>query len=519
MILLLVTATAKAELQNVQVGGQVRIRGTYWHQSFNSRHALWLVGPRMRIPSDLLRARPIGDAYGGQNAMSFWDWNDRGADYRLVEQRSVVNVSADFTDNVRAYIELESFDAWGQDFRSNYITGTDSPADSSDDVEVYQSFIEANDMFGYPVQVRIGRQELAFGSQWLVGTGSSFPEFRGTSFDAIRLTYGAEEWSVDAFWSKLADNSPLEEDGDVDFYGVYGSCRALQDWTFDAYWFLLRDARAIQDTNDGWIGNALEDLLNRDDYDPTTLHTVGLRAAGTIDAFDLTAEAAYQFGNAGQVGALFRPFTYGDDRAEFGAWAGDIEAGYSLDVAWQPRVYLGAAYFGGEDNRDVSFWKWLCPLSRPEASVSFNRLFSNKVYSPILDEVSALSNAWSVRGGVEAAPTESLVLKLNVACYEAVEAFDQPIPRPVYWHDYIFTLNHPFSFLTTHGDKDLGWEADLIVTYSYSKDLTFEAGWSHLFTGDGLTEGNYVDLNGLTYSGGTSDEDADYFYWETSLSF
>lgn len=515
----LVAAPCFAELQNVRIGGEVRIRGNYWSDSFNTGFAPLLVGPRLRIPANMFVGRPIGDAFGGQSAMSFWGWDSRDADYRVVEQRTTLNVSADFTEMVSAFIELESFDAWGEDFRSNYVTGVDSRAQTGDDVEVYQAYIQTCEMFGCPLRLRIGRQELAFGSQWLIGTGSGFPEFRGNSFDAVRLTYCGDSYSADLFWAKLAENSPLEEDGDVDLYGLYTSCSAVENWAFDAYWFWLRDARAVKDTNLSLIGEWVEDVVGVDDYDPTNLHTVGLRASGTLGALDIAAEAAYQFGDADRVGFLFKPFTYGDDGAEFNAWAADFEAGYRMDIAWQPRLYIGGAYIGGEDNRDVSFWEWLLPLDGPEASVSFNRLFSNRVYSPILDEIGQLSNFWTARVGVQASPTEKIDIDLNVAYYASVEQFDQPIPRPWYWRDFIVVFSHPFSFLTNEGDAELGWETSISAKYRYSEDLSFEAGWAHFFAGDGLTDGNYVDLHGLSFSGGTSDEDADYFYWEGRLSF
>lgn len=511
--------SSAAELQNVRVGGQIRIRGSYWHQNFESRFAPALVGPALRIPAVMLNGRPIGDAFGGQNVMGFWDWDSRGSDYSLVEQRTTLNVAADFTDQVTAFIELESFDVWGEDFRSNYITGVDGRAWTGDDVEVYQAYIQACEMFGYPLRLRIGRQELAFGSQWLIGTGSAFPEFRGNSFDGIRLTYTSDSFTGDAFWAKLVETGAVEEDADVDLYGLYGSCHAIENWAFDAYWFWLRDARAVKDTNLTWLNEKFEDFFGLDDYDPTNLHTVGLRASGTMGAFDLAAEAAYQFGDAGQQGSLFKRFTYGDDNADFSSWAADVEAGYRFDIAWQPRVYLGGAYYDGEDNRDVTFWEWLWPFAEPEASVSFNRLFSNRVYSPVIDEIGALSNFWALRGGIEASPTERINLKLNVAYYASVEQFDQPIPRPWYWKDYIIVFSHPFSFWTSESDSELGWEATLTATYHYTEDLSFEAGWTHFFTADGLTDGNYVDLHGLSFSGGTSDEDADYVYWEGKLSF
>ncbi|HOD51372.1 MAG TPA: alginate export family protein, partial [Candidatus Hydrogenedentes bacterium] len=398
----------------------------------------------------------------------------------------------------------------------NYITGGDFITPTDDDVEVYQSYIEANEMFGLPLRLRVGRQEIALGSEWLVGVNDTSSFFTGLSFDAARLTYATDMFSVDLFAAELAEGGPFEEDEDVWLYGLYGSYLGLEDIVIDAYWLWVRDARRLSDTNLGWFGEWIEDVFSLDDYDPTNLHTVGLRGAGTIGAFDFEAEFAYQFGDADQVGFLFRPFFYGDDDADFQAWAGNLEVGYTFDMAWQPRVWLGAAYFDGEDNRDISFWEWLSPFDSPEASVSFNRLFSNWEYSQFLDDTT-LSNSWLVRGGVEAMPTESLELRLVVSYFDSLEAFDAPAHINLF--GYRIPIAGPFSFWTMENDTPLGIEAALYATYHYSEDLVFEAGWAHLFTDDGATEGQYVLLNGLGFSGGTGDEDADYLYVETRIQF
>ena len=59
-------------------------------------------------------------------------------------------------------------------------------------------------MFGLPLRMRIGRQELNLGSGWLVAPNDTAALFFGTSFDAVRLTYATDKFSVDGFWSKLA---------------------------------------------------------------------------------------------------------------------------------------------------------------------------------------------------------------------------------------------------------------------------------------------------------------------------
>jgi Alginate export len=508
---------AAAELQNVTVGGEVRIRGSYWRGSFNSRTQPDRVGPQLRVPAYFLQRRAIGDVVGGQNVISYYDWDSRESDYHLIEQRTAVRVQADFTNQVSAFIELDSFEVWGEDFRSDHVTGRDTRAATADDVEVYQAYIQVDDMFGIPLRARVGRQEIVLGDGWLVGNDLALPEFSGLTFDAIRLDYETDALRLTAFWAKLAEAGIVEEDGDTDLMGLYAAYQGLENISVEAYWLWLRDSASLNDTNYLWFVERLESWFGLDDYDVTNLHTVGLRAAGAVGALDYDVQGAYQFGEADRIGFLFRPFDYGDDGATFDAWAMDVELGYTFDVAWQPRVYVGGAYFGGEDNRHVSFLEWVNSFDRPQASVSFNRLFSNKTYSLLFDEIGQMSNVWTVRAGVTASPAESIETGLEVAYFETLEPFDMPAFATL--AGLRVPVAPALSFWTTACDAELGWEVSLWATYHYSEDLLFKAGWSHLFTGPGLEDGNYSDANGLGFNGGTDGDDADYFFIETVLSF
>ena len=215
---------------------------------------------------------------------------------------------------------------------------------------------------------------------------------------------------------------------------------------------------------------------------------------------------------------------YGPDDTDWGNWAGNIEVGYTFDMAYEPRVYLGFAYFGGEDNRDISFWNWLgavaCPFWSMDESVSFNRLFSNWEYSEFLGNTD-LSNVWVARGGVSACPTENIEVLLAVSYFQAVE------PYAITWPAYFLLWNRvtwlaPLSWHDQDVDEGLGWEVGLYATYDYSEDLSFEVGYAHFFTGnafDPVGTGNFINGNGLLFNGGTSDDDADYVYFETKLCF
>jgi hypothetical protein len=514
----LAPCNATAELQTVLVGGELRIRGQAWSNNFGNKTGSVFTGNNLRYGANAVTGRPIGDPFGGQNILSFFDWDSRGDDYQLVEQRTRLNVRADFTEQISTFVEFEAYHAWGENFRSNYVTGLDQRGVG--DVVVHQGYIEANELFDTPIRLRIGRQEMLLGSGWLIGTGDNLPEFPGLSFDGVRATWMDDQFSVDALWAKLAERSfTVGDNQDTDLFALYGSYTGLEEITLDAYWMLVRDSRDLADTAFPGFQELFEDWLGLDSYGTTELHTVGVRAAGLIGGFDYNAEVAYQFGDADAMGFLFRPYGYGDNTAKFSAWAADAEVGYTFDVNWQPRLWLAAAYFDGEDNRDITFWEWLNPFSalvRPESSISFNRLFSDRSYSMILDDQGALSNFWTVQAGVTVQPTEALRLGAEVAWFEAVEPFDQP------WHLRVnggrVTLPG-LGFLTYETDTELGWETGLWAEYHYTADLLFKAGWRHFFVGDGSEDGNFVDLNGLVFNGGTAGKDADYLYLEAELTF
>ena len=63
-------------------------------------------------------------------------------------------MKADFTSDVSAYLELDSYDIWGEDFRSNYVTGQDLRADTTTDVEFNQAYIDVKDIGGTPLSLR-----------------------------------------------------------------------------------------------------------------------------------------------------------------------------------------------------------------------------------------------------------------------------------------------------------------------------------------------------------------------------
>ncbi len=500
---LLMVTSAFAELQQVSVGGELRIRGRQYFNTFSPRGE--------RIDPQYTGWRPLGP----KGTTSVFKWDGRGTDWTRYETSVLLNVKADFTDNVTAFIELYDWHIWGEDFRSNYLTGEDRRADSSDDVEIEQAYVEMRQIFGAPLKLRVGRQAIKLGKGWLVDDMLTPSQY--SSHDAIRLTWTpADDLSIDAIMSKL--NEQQIGDEDTDFYALYGTWTGIPELTVSAYWFFLRSAQHVETTKLGAPGEWAESLFGWDSYDPTRLHTVGTYLFGKSNGFDYSLELAYQFGDASHVGSYFKPVTgaYGDPGANYDNWGLEAILGYTFsDVKWQPRPYVMASWYDGKDNRDITFWEWLNPFYRPEASISFNRLFSSTNSFPTINDNGWLSNVIQVQLGLELQVTE----KVRTHVHVAKDWVDDPFDPPVSFEIGDRRFYSPFSFWTEKGSRDLGWEAAAWVKYQYSADLWFLLYGNYLWTGEGLAKGAFIQYNGTEFSGGTDDNDAGYLFWMAVLKF
>ena len=428
VLAMLCCVTATAELQNVELGGSIRIRGNYFNL----------------------------DSLGK---------------YSFIEQRTRLNVKADFTEDVSAFIEFDYYNWWGEDFRSNYLTGADFRA-GLNDVALYQAYIDVQNLWGTPLSLRVGRQEFRLGAAFFIGTNESSAFFTGHSYDAIRLTYAHDLFVVNAVTAKTVERFGDFLENDADLFGVYLSYIGLENIALDAYWLYARDRV-------GALGNKVD------------LHILGLRSGGVIGAFDYEAEVAYQFGNVYGLPSAC-PFGFGEADVDFNEFGINLEAGYTFDMAWQPRLFARFAYLGG-GKPDRSRWS-------NDFDMAFVRLTSDLKYSEFFDNdpnsphKATLSNVFFYSVGVQARPTESVVLKLAGAYFN--------VDQRAYYG----------------ASKRLGWEVGLYADYHYTEDLVFRTGYAHFFGKRGL-EGNYIIASGLLPWNGDRRDDYDYVFVETEIKF
>ena len=458
------SAPAVAEVEEITAGGSIVIRGQY-------------LGPG------------LDEGWSVDEDINGMDW---------ITQRTRVNIDAKLSGNVRGFIELQSYDFWGLDtddfelgaidpvWPFGYVDAPDQQKNlglyagqGNDNINLYQAYIEMNEVGDYPLQIRIGRQELVYGREWLVGNNDAGVNFSGLSFDAVKLNYDDDEFSVDVWWAKLVDlSSPIagllffgevEEDADIDFYGIYGTYNGLEDMVIDGYYLLIRNGNTS-------FGGPLSGM--EVDY----LHTVGARVAGGMElgagVLDYNVEAAFQFGD-------------NQSDNDYEGWAFNAMAGYSFtDVEWTPRVELEYAYFSGDDD-----------LGDGDTG-EFVRLFSDVHYGELnlggnLD--AHTSNLHIIRVGASAVPVEKLTVDADLLFFILAEDDNDGGGKT-------------FGYPQWNGsvEDSVGIELDIVADYQYTEDLNLRVGWAHFFVDDAMEN---------AWGGGSEDDDIDYLYVQAALTF
>ncbi len=188
-----------------------------------------------------------------------------------------------------------------------------------DQIRLYQAWIQLEDILGTEgLSLKFGRQELAYGSQLLLGSNSFFT---GTVHDAVRMDFYLESLSanISFFYAKEAASDGqvtpglavgglftgrFRASGDEDeMLGIYTEFapEGLDPIQIDAYWiyFNARSAGAsVAPDNVTTSADPGIDSFGRAVIGGRT-HTVGLWVRGEdvfTDGLFLSVESAYQFG-------------------------------------------------------------------------------------------------------------------------------------------------------------------------------------------------------------------------------
>lgn len=310
---------------------------------------------------------------------------------------------------------------------------------------------------GTKVGLRVGRQELLFGRQRLVGP-VDWSNTRRTFEGALAYARG-QGWKLDAFFVEpvVVDIEDFDESSAVDFTGLYYTNTRCKGTTYEAYGFYYNnEAKAF-------FGVTGEDER----------FTIGGAARGPIAGgpLDYDVEAAVQFGT----------FEGGD----IAAWMATAELGWTpCNVCWKPRLALGLDYASGDDDGPGG------------DQGTFHQLFpTGHLWFGWIDVVGR-QNLAAGRLTLSAKPWDKITVRGDLHAFWRAQEEDA-------------LYNAAGAVQRAPGGSDelyVGSELDLVVTWAAQRHLVFEGGYGHFFAGDFLEETG-------------PSEDIDFLYLSATLTF
>lgn len=339
-------------------------------------------------------------------------------------------------------------------------------AEGDDAFDLSQGYIQIADYKEFPLGVKIGRQVFSFGGERLIGPGEW--SNLGRSFDAAKLTYKGESWSLDAFASAVVN----VDRGSYNQSDLFNGNENEREQTFSGLYF---STTAIPwQTTDIYLLNLHENYTATGDSDIWTLGTRAKSKAGYFGPFDFDAELAAQ---SGQVRGL-----------ELSSFAAHVGGGYTFEHDWKPRLGIEYNYASGDGDPtdgDIETFQNLFP--------------SNHKFYGYMDAFS-WQNIHDLAASFKVQPTKKLIAQLDFHVFWLATTNDS-------WYRANGTTTvRPLTPAARSASNYAGSELDLTVTWNVCKHLQLQTGYSHFWAGEYLSDT------------GPSD-DADFAYVQATVTF
>jgi hypothetical protein len=325
----------------------------------------------------------------------------------------------------------------GQDARVEGRNGPTAGAPFRDQFDLRLAHADVGAFERSRAAVRVGRQELAFGDQRLVGHVNWLNTAR--SFDAVRGVFRRNKLRVDTFAASVVATQPDEfnQSGDGNyFYGAVAPLAILPSGGVLEPYEFVRSTRSQRSD-----AGALATLVSS---------TTGVRLAGKLSpSIDYNVEAALQRGSLGT-----------DDIA---AWAGHWAVGRTVPagrIAY--RVFGEYNYASGDET----------PADGRRGT--FDQLYPTPHDKYGLADQIGWKNIHHLRTGVEFKPQPRLALAGGYHSFWLASS-----------RDALYNAGGAVIARIPGGtaDRHVGQELDVQATFTPSPRIQVHGGYSHLFTG------------------------------------
>ena len=451
------------------------------------------------------------------------DFNDDTDGSSFLTSRVRLQATASIDDKTSAFIQLQSVRVDGQaDTRRQSGGPTNGPAsirnaaetvnDLDNSVGVHQAYFTIKDLYGLPLNLKFGRQEVIFDGHRIVG--NTLWTAGAQSHDGVSLyrttSRGLSFWYT---YSKARENGDTgngdtgQDNTDLDAHLLRMDLKDIAGGHLSLYFVALNNKINNIDEVPGPTKANPTSVRSQSIDVPNSIFTTGFRQAGKLFGIDYRGEFYYQFGDADVFDATTGTVQAWDrDAVMFG-----IRAGKNFGGSVQPTVTLYYDYLSGTDEKDFKNGK----------VASFDTLFDtgHKFYG-FMDRF--LNIGLTGRSGGSSV-TSDVVGGLGLQDM-AIKGSIKPIENWMVKVDYHAFFTQQTAYIGTGslanisqsnvGNNDLGQELDLTFVHKYSPSTKFTFGYSHFFSGD-LTD----DLLSSRAPGTGKGDDSDWAYVMLDVKF
>jgi hypothetical protein len=495
-VLLLILAAAPARSQYIPPSPAAPVPGAIddYLRSSNPAFKAWDFGLNERLRSE--NKSGSGTTHAGSN----YDFasappTTNTNDYWLSRLMPRVGYTA---DGFSITIEGRSSYSFG-DNRFNPTAAGTGLSENDGPFQLQLAYVTIGNPKKSPVTVKIGRQELTYGDQRLVG--SAFWLNTPRTFDAVKVRYQEASFGVDVFAANVVygrrDHFNESNPQDTLSGAYFDFPGASKTSVVEAYLLARNVARGI--VTDNWSLVAAPFRLTA----PQDIYTLGFRnksKPGAFGPWDYGIEAMWQFGDRTAVfPATPVPAALTAPRLSQGAWAFILQGGHTWkDNPFKPRLALIVSAASGDRN------------STDQSSGTFQNLLpSNHGLYGAMD-LSSLQNiedfrlSWSMKPGA----ATSLAFDLHQQFLETTHDFwynpagvPRNTPGATAGSGRGYGLNPTYS-------SNLGQEADVVFGWAVARGLLLEAGAAHFFRGDYIKQSFQA----------VGSKDASYVYVQATLN-
>jgi hypothetical protein len=335
----------------------------------------------------------------------------------------------------------------------------------SDKVFLDNAYINAQNLFGAPVDLTAGRQNLNYGTGFVFFRGKSQYSSTAGFFDGIKLSWRpTADTALDMLYMKAEENNrDNASEDDTNLKGVYFTASKIPVMGQAELYAMNRNDQII-DKNIWMFGSRISNKME--------------------NGLDYSMEAALQTGDA---------LANVDQKA----WGGKTEAGYTFkSVSAKPRIYCGLAYLSGDDTAtkenegwDVFYGGW---GGAPQFGDLMGFIFVNAGADNSLSKIYNYNRLSSLSGEVVFGNFQMATIGASIV----------PVKDLTLDASY-----HNMKFNKTYAgvSNDFGNYYQTSLKYQYNKYLSFSLCGAFLAPGDAFNK--------------TAKDTARELLWETNIQF